>query len=145
MESVKKQLKVGKKHNAVCCNLCNEWIHISCNNSDKKTYKLLQGFSTKWFCINCTKKEIPFTSQTNQELEKIYSGKHIIPYKATEIDSFMAKINNRVSHENDENITKSLYYGTNELNDKLNEYQNSFKKNILPYVSEYFFSTVSLG
>ena len=57
----------------------------------------------------------------------------------------MAKINNRVSHENDENITKSLYYGINELNDKLNEYQNSFKKNILPYVSEYFFSTVSLG
>ena len=46
----------------------------------KKTYKLLQGSSTKWFCTNSTKEEIPFISQTNQELEKIYSGKHIIPY-----------------------------------------------------------------
>ena len=38
------------------------------------------------------KKEIPFTCQTDQELEKIYSGKHIIPYKASEIESFTAKI-----------------------------------------------------
>ena len=77
------QKAVGKKHNAVCCDLCNEWIQISCNNLDKKTYKLLEGSKTKWFCINCTKKEFPFTNQTNQELEKIYSGKRIIPYKAT--------------------------------------------------------------
>ena len=97
------QKAVGKGHNAVCCDLCNERIHIACNNLDKKTYK---GSSTKWFRINCTKKEIPFTSQTNQELEKIYSGKHIIPYKASEIESFTAKINNRISDENDEN---SLY------------------------------------
>ena len=91
-------------------------------------YKLLQGSSTKWFCINCTKKEIPFTSQTNQELEKIHNGKHISPYKATEIESFTAKINNRISDENDENIIKSLYYDINELNDKLNEFQSNFKK-----------------
>ena len=65
----------------------------------KKTYKLLQGSCTKWFCINCTKKEIPFNNQTNQELEKIYSGKYTIPYKATEIESFTTKINNRISDE----------------------------------------------
>ena len=122
------QKAVGIKHNAVCCDLCNEWIHISCNNLDNKTYKLLQDSSTKQFCINCTKKEIPFTSQTNRELEKIYSGKHIIPYKATEIESFTAKINNRTSDENDENIIKSLYYDISELNDKLNESQSIFKK-----------------
>ena len=88
------QKAVGKKHNALCCDLCKEWIYISCKNLDNKTHKLLQGFDTKWFCINCTRKEIPFTSQTNQELQKICSGKHDIPYKATEIESFMAKINN---------------------------------------------------
>ena len=122
------QKAVGKKHNAVCCDLCNQWIHIACNNLDKKTYKLLQGSNTKWFCINYTKKEIPFTSQINQELEKTYSGKHIIPYKASEIESFTAKINNQISDENDENIIKYLYYDINELNDKLNESQSIFKK-----------------
>ena len=122
------QKAVGKKHNAVCCDLCNEWIHIACNNLDKKTYKLLQRSSTKWFCTNCTKKELPFTSQTNQELEKIYSGKRIIAYKVSEIEIFMAKINNRTSDENDENIIKSLYYDINELNDKLNDSQSIFKK-----------------
>ena len=126
MESLKKA--VGKQHNAVCCDLRNEWIHIACNHLDKKTYKLLQGFSTKWFGINCTKKEIPFTSQTNQELEKTYSAKHAIPYKASEIESFTAKINNRISDENDENIIKSFYYDINELNAKLNESQSISKK-----------------
>ena len=88
------QKAIGKKDNAVCCNFCNEWIHTACNNLDKKAYKLLEGSNTKWFWINCTKKEIPFTSQTNQELEKIYSGKHGIPYKASETGSFTTKINN---------------------------------------------------
>ena len=81
------QSAVGKKHNSVCCDLCNECIHIACNNLHKKNYKLLQGSSTKWFCINCTKKEL------------LYSGNHIIPYKVSEIETFTAKINNRISDE----------------------------------------------
>ena len=72
------------------------------------------------------KKEIPFTIQTNQELEKIYCGKHIIPYKASEIETL--RQNNQISDENDENIIKSLYYDINELNDKLKESQSIFKK-----------------
>ena len=54
------------------------------------------------------KKELPFGSQTDQELEKIYSGKHIIPYKVREIKSFTTKINNRISDENGESFI-SLY------------------------------------
>ena len=72
--------------------------------------------------------ELPFTSQTNEELEKKHRGKHIIPYKFSEIESFTAKINNRISDENDENLIKSLYYDMNELNDKLNESQSIFKE-----------------
>ena len=64
----------------------------------------------------------------NKELEKIYSGKHFIPYKVSEIESFTTKINNRISDENDESFIKSLHYDINELNDKLNESQSIFKK-----------------
>ena len=52
----------------------------------------------------------------------------MIPYKATENESFMAKINNRISDRNDENIIKSLHYDINELNHKLHESQSIFKK-----------------
>ena len=81
------QKAVFKKHNAVCCDLCNECIHIACNNLHKKNYKLLQGSSTKWFCINYTKKEL------------LYRGNQIIPYKVSKIETFTAKINNRISDE----------------------------------------------
>ena len=70
--------------------------------------------------------KFPFTSPTNQELEKIYSGRHTISYKNSEIESFAAKINNRISDENDENVTNSLYV-INELNEKLNEFPSIFK------------------
>ena len=33
------QKTVGMKHNAICCDLCNTWIHIACNNLDKKNIK----------------------------------------------------------------------------------------------------------
>ena len=58
----------------------------------------------------------------------IIKTSHIIPYKASKIESFAGKIKNKISDENDENVIKSLYYDINELNDKLNESQSIFKK-----------------
>ena len=37
------QKAVGKKHKAVCCDLCNEWIHIACNNLNEKTYNFYKA------------------------------------------------------------------------------------------------------
>ena len=44
----------------------------------------------------------------------IIKTSNIIPYKASEIESIEAKVNNRISDENDENVIKSLYYDLNE-------------------------------
>ena len=30
------QKTVAKRHKAICCDLCDKWIHIACNNLDKK-------------------------------------------------------------------------------------------------------------
>ena len=30
------QKAVAKKVKAICCDLCNKWIHTACNNLDKK-------------------------------------------------------------------------------------------------------------
>ena len=56
---------VAKNHNAICCDSCDKWVHLKCNFLDKKTYKKLQKDNSPWFCINCTKDNLPFQSQEN--------------------------------------------------------------------------------
>ena len=34
------QKAVAKRHQAVCCDLCDKWIHIACNNLNKKHTKI---------------------------------------------------------------------------------------------------------
>ena len=33
---------VAINHEAVCCDICNKWVHIRCNNICKKTYRCLK-------------------------------------------------------------------------------------------------------
>ena len=110
------QKSVGVKHKAICCDICNRWIHIACNNLDRKTYSKLQESNKNWFCITCVKKEIPVASQSDNELKNIYSGRHITPFKSKDIESFTAKINNRINKNPEEVSKKSLYYDINEFN-----------------------------
>ena len=56
---------VANNHNALCCDSCDKWIHIKCNLLNKYTYKKLQKDNSPWFCINCTKDQLPFHSQSN--------------------------------------------------------------------------------
>ena len=88
------QKTVGLKHKAICCDLWNTWVHIACNNLDKRKYNNLQESTTNWYCMACVKKEIPFSSQTDHELKHIHSGKHIIPFKSKDIETFTTQINN---------------------------------------------------
>ena len=87
------QKAAGKKHNVACCDLCNEWIHIARNNLDKKNVQTFTRLQRQMVLYKLHKK----ISHADQELEKIYNGKHIISYKASEIESFTTKINNRIS------------------------------------------------
>ena len=118
---------VGVKHKAICCDLCDKWIHTACNNLDKKTYKNLQESNTSWFCINCVKKELPFTTQTDFQLENIYKGKHIVPFKSSDLENFTDQINMRIRDPTDSNFFEqdSLYYDLkefNNLNNKFNQF-----------------------
>ena len=110
------QKSVGVKHKAICGDICNRWIHVACNNLDRKTYSKLTESNKNWFCITCIKKEIPFASQSDNELKNIYSGRHIALFKSKDIESFTAKINNRINENPEEVSRKSLYYDINEFN-----------------------------
>ena len=104
------------KHKAVCCDLCNKWANIACNNLDKKTNKKLQCSAANRICLTCIKNEMPFTSETDHKLEWIYSGKHIVPFKTKNTETFTKQINTRSNDSSEENLIKSFYYDITKLN-----------------------------
>ena len=61
---------VAKNHKAVCCDVCQKWIHIKCNKLDKNDYRYLQeNVDDLFFCINCISQNIPFSGLNNNEFE----------------------------------------------------------------------------
>jgi hypothetical protein len=59
---------VAKNHRAICCDLCQNWIHIKCNKLDKKDYKYFQdNIDENFFCLNCLTDNIPFTKLNHTE------------------------------------------------------------------------------
>ena len=47
--------KVGHRHKAVLCDLCDCWNHIKCDEIDNKTYEALKksNDSEKYYCKLC--------------------------------------------------------------------------------------------
>ena len=51
---------VAINHEAVCCDVCNRWVHICFKKIYKKTYKDLKKDPTPWFCKSRMQKESLF-------------------------------------------------------------------------------------
>ena len=109
------QKPVTKKHRAVCCDICDEWIHISCNYLDKKTYKKLQTSDSNWFCIKCMKKEIPFNNIPNQDLLNTLNEKNITPISNKNSNITKSMIENLLKDSTESPINCS-YYNESEFN-----------------------------
>ena len=108
------QKAVANNHKAICCDICNKWIHISCNNVDRKTYIKLHGSNTTWYCTSCMKKELHFNTTTNQEFAKIYSGKYIIPFTQQKIQNFKENVIELLKEQSN-NIISCSYYDITEI------------------------------
>ena len=44
---------VAKNHRALCCDICDQWVHIKCNNVSPGDYELLKTSVSPWFCVKC--------------------------------------------------------------------------------------------
>ena len=51
---------VGTNDNAVCCDMCDRWVHIYCNNICKKTYRDLQKIKPPGSVNPVFEKKSPF-------------------------------------------------------------------------------------
>ena len=59
---------VGENHRAICCDICEKWIHIKCNNLNNSDYKFFQENSDEQsICVNCIAENIPFSKLNNNE------------------------------------------------------------------------------
>ena len=101
---------VAANHNAVCCDICNKWVHISCNNITRYCYRKLQKDGTPWYCKICLGQTIPFSNLTAHQLEAFMLGKLITSPK-------LMQSNNHLLFPNDdtENIPKNQYLTPNDF------------------------------
>ena len=52
---------VAKNHRAICCDICDQWVHIKCNNVSPAAYELLTKSDSPWFCAKCIGFVFPFS------------------------------------------------------------------------------------
>ena len=58
---------VFTQYNAICCDHCDQWVHIKCNNLNDLDYNLLKSKNENWYCIICTPEILPFC-QINEKM-----------------------------------------------------------------------------
>ena len=44
------EITVKARNKVICCDLCNKWIHIKCNNLNDLDYEDLKIGNKSWYC-----------------------------------------------------------------------------------------------
>ena len=125
---------VNDNHNAVLCDICDQWIHIKCNYLNKSDYLQLQNSKNTLFCLNCIKESLPFSFLNNNEFF-VSVIKGALNTKSVNLDfmpsefqqNMFEQLNNYVNksflvnddNDDDDYLTQNYvncqYYGINEF------------------------------
>ena len=70
---------VNKNHRAICCDLCNIWIHIKCNFLNLTDYNRLKNNINPFYCINCISEIFPSSNLTDNEFLPFVTKGIMIP------------------------------------------------------------------
>ena len=87
------QKHVRKNAKAVCCDICDKWVHISCNNITNKKYQELKDHENNetFFCSTCFNSTLPF----GKENDKVFSQTNILGLNCeTNLDDLSFKLSN---------------------------------------------------
>ena len=60
---------------SIQCDKCDIWVHRQCNGLNKQTFEYLKKDKSKWFCMDCTKEFLPFSSLDINNLILTANGK----------------------------------------------------------------------
>ena len=126
--------KVYNHNKALCCDLCDEWVHIKCNLLDDKVYRYHQKNQEAPFCcLKCIENSIPFSSLNDNQFNIAvnqgvnYLVETNLQYHSIEMDKkLFEQINKAVSIQSDENEDEDdietymdcKYYGIDDFKNK---------------------------
>ena len=92
-EICKVYLKTVKRSDiAILCDLCDNWIHIKCNNLDKRDYEMLKSTAYPWFCISCSSNVLPFCNGHRKAKETITTPTNLFHHN--ELFQLIKNLNN---------------------------------------------------
>ena len=76
---------IDNKHNAICFDNCNTWIHLKCSGLTKSDFKMLgDSPSDKWYCKKCLQDNFPFAGMDNRRFENFTFSNSIMKEKCEE-------------------------------------------------------------
>ena len=90
----------------VCCDKCDCWLHIYCNNSCKKACIKIKKDCILWYCKSCLKKEISFSDLHDIGFSAFTDGILILPKKNMYESKIVEKLNTFTENED----RKCKYY-----------------------------------
>ncbi len=106
---------VNVNHHAICCDICDQWVHIKCNRLNEKDYAKLKNDPNKegtvFYCIDCMSKLLPFNSLTDADFYSIVERGVVLPDTVIDNDQlaflkckdYLNKLNQYVSDTQNEN------------------------------------------
>ena len=86
---------VAKNHNTVCCDSCNLWVHIKCNNLTKFCYRKMQTSQEPWYCKNSIKQILPFSELSDSQLSRVTKENLISSPKKIIQDNNLVSLNDQ--------------------------------------------------
>ena len=110
------QKKVGHRHRAVQCDLCDCWNHIKCDEIDNKTYELLKKSDEEvhHFCKLCKENIFPFQKLCHDEfftsIVKNIDVKEDLNLRISPASTLKTLINDFSTHNTDEPSTINCDY-----------------------------------
>ena len=68
-------LIINRKQNCICCDICNNWLHLKCTGLSISEFKEIGklGNTNKWFCKFCIGESLPFASLDNKQFDKLFN------------------------------------------------------------------------
>ena len=101
------KLNVSDRAKSICCDRCNEWIHMNCNKLNDIDHENLETSNDIWYCKLCTKNILPSCSK-QINIDENNSGHSNI---SINLLNLLSQINNLIDHDNseDENLLSSKY------------------------------------
>jgi len=86
-------LEVADSHKALCCDMCDQWVHVACDPSiDESTYDDMVAHPTSamWYCFNCSHFEPSVDMSNSSTLKCVCMNVRSICAKKLDLFAYVA-------------------------------------------------------